>query len=41
MPEVWTYQLPINIFLPIYRLRTGYDEKKFSVGMVKNVVGVK
>jgi hypothetical protein len=41
MPVVWTYPLPINnILVPIYRLRVGYGEKKFSVGMVKNVFGV-
>jgi hypothetical protein len=41
MPVVWTNRLPINnIFLPINRLRIGYGEKKFSLGMVKNVVGV-
>jgi hypothetical protein len=39
MPVVWTYRLPINnIFFPIYRLKIGYGEKKFSVGMVKNNV---
>lgn len=29
-----------QLFLPIYRLRSGYDEKKFSVDKVKNVVGI-